>query len=87
MTGRERILCESGSTVGFDAATGQADLDYVLRWLKQTDAPENIVGLQKRGADTFERLSKALETLAQWPLEKTRFEAERFARSALEPPL
>lgn len=47
-------------TQGFDAATGQADLDYVLRWLKQADAPENIVGLQKRGADTFERLSKAL---------------------------
>jgi hypothetical protein len=35
----------------------QADADYVLRWLEQTDAPENIRKLQRRAVDTLTTLA------------------------------
>ena len=34
-------------------ATARDDVDYVLRWLRQTNAPENIVGLQLRALETL----------------------------------
>jgi len=36
-----------------NAAIGLADLDYVLRWLEQIDAPQNVIDLQKRGIRIF----------------------------------
>ena len=52
------------------AANRQEPIGY---WVKTTD----------RLARRVDELEAALETLAHWPLEKTRFEAEKFAKEAL----
>ena len=48
---------------------------------------QNFAGYWIKTADRLARrvdeLEAALETLAHWPLEKSRFEAEKFAKEAL----
>ena len=42
------------SALTFDRmVVARDDVDYVLRWLRQTGAPENIVGLQLRALETL----------------------------------
>lgn len=36
-----------------DLTVAKADADYVLRWLLQTNAPDNILGLQARVLETL----------------------------------
>ncbi len=48
MTYRETQLDEDPLNEPCNADIGIADAEYVLAWLKQTDAPRNVVELQER---------------------------------------